>query len=132
MTMWTGEEGAAAAAAEERSARVEAMRDGTRKEKATRWCGAIEMDVNDDSVAPWKVDDGMDDCGCVDEDGGGGCGAELGMNDVTTATGCAISRRSARILWEIQRTSLLLQRRAVAGKRAKRNMAEGQVNVCTC
>jgi hypothetical protein len=30
------------------------MRDGTRSENATRWCGAIEMDVNEDSVAPWK------------------------------------------------------------------------------
>lgn len=54
------------------------------------------MDVNEDSVAPWKVD-GMDDT-CVEE-GVEGDGAELvGMKDVTTATGCAISRRSARIL----------------------------------
>ena len=62
--MWTGdseeeeeererdEEEGAAAEAEERSARVVAMRDGTRNENATRLCGDIEMDVNEDNVAP--------------------------------------------------------------------------------
>ena len=98
---------------EEISVREVAMRDGTRSENATRLCGAIEMDVNEDSVAPWNreapdvdvdVDGSLDD-GCaeddVDED-------EDGMKDVTTATGCAVSRRSARILCESSRTLLLL------------------------
>ena len=49
MTMWADEAGSAA---EERSASEVAMRDGTRSENATRLCGAIEMDVNEDSVAP--------------------------------------------------------------------------------
>ena len=65
MTMWTGEseeegEGEGGAAAEERSERVVAMRDGTRNENATRLWGDIEMDVNEDNVAPWKVDVGVD------------------------------------------------------------------------
>jgi hypothetical protein len=101
------------------------------------------MDVNEDSVAPWKVD-GMDCAEESVEDVGGGGGAKPGMNDVTTATGCAISRRSARILWE---SPLLLvarleedQRFAVASARAKRDMVlrvwvdqgSAQVDVCTC
>jgi hypothetical protein len=66
--------------------------------------------VNEDNVAPWKVDvDGMDsDDGCGEpepepgEDAGSRRdrdrgGVTLGMSDVTTATGCAVSRRSARI-----------------------------------
>jgi hypothetical protein len=122
MTMWTGdskedeEEGGAAAG--ERFERVLAMRDGTRNENATRLWGAIEMDVNEDKVAPWKVDvdiDGMDsdsDFGCAEpepeEGAGDGHGATLGMKDVTTATGCAVSRRSARIFWERPRTLILL------------------------
>jgi hypothetical protein len=129
MTMWTGglegevevevEEGTAAA--EERSERVVAMRDGTRNENATRLWGAIETDVNEDRVAPWKVDVGVDadgggmgsDFGCAEIEpgesaGAGCCGATLGMNDVTTATGCAVSRRSARIFWESPRALVLL------------------------
>jgi len=49
----------------------------------------MEMDVNEESVAPWKLD-------------GGWYRAESsgGMSDVTTATGCAVSRRRARILWD--------------------------------
>ena len=84
------------------------------------------MDVNEDSVAPWKVD-GVDDDACAEESVEGS-GAELvvGMKDVTTATGCAISRRSARILWESQRTlPLLLEERerfAVPSASAKRDM----------
>jgi hypothetical protein len=123
-----GEEGAAA---EERSARALAMRDGTRNENATRWWGAIEMDVNEDSVAPWKVD-GMPVGDCAEESvegGGGGADFECGMNEVTTATGCAISRKSARILWESPRTFTLLVVRleedrcfAVASASAKRDM----------
>jgi hypothetical protein len=124
--MWEGEDGSAA---EERSARAVAMRDGTRNENATRWCGAIEMDVNEDSVAPWKVD-GMPVDECAKESvEGGGADFELGMNDVTTATGCAISRKSARILWESPRALLLLAARleedrrfAVASASAKRDM----------
>ena len=100
---------AASAGAEEMSARVVAMRDGMRRENATRWCGAIEMEVNEESVAPWKVGRGCEglavEDGVVEEkDDVGGereCeGVRLGMKDVTTATGWAISRRSARILWE--------------------------------
>jgi hypothetical protein len=119
MTMWTGDledEEEEGAADEERSERVVAMRDGTRNENATRWWGAIETDVNEDNVAPWKVDvDGMgsgdNGCACADpEEEGCGRGAMpvLGMNDVTTATGCAVSRRSARIFWERPRALILL------------------------
>jgi hypothetical protein len=145
MTMWTGdseedeEEGGAAAGERFDSERVLAMRDGTRNENATRLWGAIEMDVNEDKVAPWKVDvdiDGMDsdsDFGCAEpepeEGAGGGDGATLGMNDVTTATGCAVSRRSARIFWESPRALILLaarskedERFAVASATAKRDI----------
>lgn len=47
----TWEEGGA----KERSEMVVAMREGTRNEKGMRWCGAIETDVNEDNVAPWRV-----------------------------------------------------------------------------
>jgi hypothetical protein len=144
MTMWTGdseedeEEGGAAAGERFDSERVLAMRDGTRNENATRLWGAIEMDVNEDKVAPWKVDvdiDGIDsdsDFGCAEPEpeegaGDGGDDAMLGMNDVTTATGCAVSRRSARIFWESPRALILLaaarskdERFAVASATAKR------------
>ena len=144
MTMWTGdskedeEEGGAAAG--ERFERVLAMRDGTRNENAMRLWGAIEMDVNEDKVAPWKVDvdiDGIDsdsDFGCGEPEpeegaGDGGDDAMLGMNDVTTATGCAVSRRSARIFWESPRALILLaarskedERFAVASATAKRDI----------
>ena len=43
------------------------------------------MDVNDDKVAPWKVCEVLGELGC--------------MKDVTTATGCAVSRRRARSLF---------------------------------
>jgi hypothetical protein len=153
ITMWTGdseeddEEGvvaAAAAAAEERSERVVAMRDGTRNENATRLWGDIETDVNEDNVAPWKVDVDVDGIGmdsgfgCAEAEpepeegaggGGGGGSATLGMNDVTTATGCAVSRRSARIFWESPRALTLLaarskedERFAVASTTAKRDI----------
>jgi len=49
-----------------------------------RGYGSIAMDVNDDKVAPWKG------CEVLEEWGG--------MKDVTTATGCAVSRRRARSL----------------------------------
>jgi hypothetical protein len=49
MTIWADEEGRAV---KERSASEVAIRDGTRRENATRRWGAIEMDVNEDSVAP--------------------------------------------------------------------------------
>lgn len=85
------------------------------------------MDVNEDSVAPWKAD-GVGDGACAEGSVVGGGGAELvvGMKDVTTATGCAISRRSARILWESPRTLPLLleegQRFAVPSASAKRDI----------
>jgi hypothetical protein len=53
------------------------------------------MDVNEDKVAPWKVRAEVDELGCEENGGVGG-----GMKDVTTATDCAVSRRSARIFWE--------------------------------
>ena len=98
------------------------------------------MDVNEDSVAPWKADGVDDDDACAAEDrdgGGGGACAVLGMNDVTTATGCAISRRSARILWESPRTLLLRleegQRFAVASASVKRDMVlEGFTRSLPC
>jgi hypothetical protein len=138
ITMWTGdakdEEGgaAAAASAEERSERVVAMRDGTRNENATRLWGDIETDVNEDNVAPWKVDvdvDGVDsDFGCVETEPAS-ASATLGMNEVTTATGCAVSRRSARIFWESPRALILLAARSkedecfdVASASAKRDI----------
>jgi hypothetical protein len=86
------------------------------------------MDINEDRVAPGKVD-GMDGCDCAEdesvEDEEGGGGAEL-MNDITTAMGCAISRtylmgESARVvvaggrLEEDQRFTVVL------GASAKRN-----------
>jgi len=109
------------------------------------------MDVNEDSVAPWNGHvvvvvvgggggggDGLEDgrCWCaeddVDDDGGGaGSRSFFGMKDVTTATGCAVSRRSARILWESSRALLCWfarskeeedQRLAVASASAERDM----------
>lgn len=79
--------------------------------------------MNEDNVAPWKVDvDGMDsDDGCAESGEGEGAacgrgrdrgGATLGMNDVTTATGCAVSRRSGRIFWERPRALILLAARS--------------------
>lgn len=133
------------------------MRDGTRSENATRLCGAIEMDVNEDSVAPWnnrgRVPDidvgvetgGLDDDGCS-EDGVDEREAwvRFGMKDVTTATGCAVSRRSARILWESSGALVLLARSeedqrfgvasASAASESERDMAERVTSrdVCTC
>jgi hypothetical protein len=57
------------------------------------------MDVNEDNVAPWKVRAKVDDepeLGCGED----GVVPGVGMNDVTTATDCAVSRRSARIFCE--------------------------------
>ena len=39
------------------------------------------------------------------------------MNDVTTATGCAVSRRSARIFWESPRALMLLAERSKEDER---------------
>lgn len=132
------------------------MRDGTRSENATRWCGAIEMDVNEDSVAPWNGHvgggDGLEDGRCwyaeddVDDDEGGAGSRCFGMKDVTTATGCAVSRRSARILWESSRVLLCWfarseedQRLAVASASAERDMglnslsdSEGEMGPARC
>jgi hypothetical protein len=72
---------------------------------------------------------GSDD-GCAESESGRG-GAMLGMNEVTTATGCAVSRRSARIFWERPRALILLAARskedarfAVASATAKRDIRE--------
>ena len=130
--MWTGdlEEDEGGEAAEERSERVVAMRDGTRSENATRLWGAIETEVNEDNVAPWNIDgmdSGPDSDGCVEpEEGNEGAGSGRGgapgpptldMNDVTTATGCAVSRRIARIFWDSPRTLILLAARSKEDQR---------------
>ena len=39
---------------------------------------------------------------------GRGRATTLGINDVTTATGCAVSQRSARIFWESPRALVFL------------------------
>ena len=138
------------------------MRDGTRNENATRLWGAIDMDVNEDNVAPWKVGvdadfdvdvdvDGVEDSdfGCASGCGRGGTEAvTLGMNEVTTATGCAVSRRSERIFWESPRALMLPaarskedQRFAAASLSARTAImvrpgvplrSKSQVDVCTC
>jgi hypothetical protein len=61
------------------------------------------MDVKDESVAPWNLDGrvGEDDAPRDTPSGGG-------MSDVTTATGCAVSRSRARILCDKSCTYLLL------------------------
>lgn len=106
--------------------------------------------MNEDNVAPWKVD-GRDSDGSGFEDSeieeGGRGGTTLGINDVTTATGCAVSLRSARIFWESPRALMLLaarlkedERFAVASATAKRDMFRmrpgtlslARVDVCTC
>ena len=56
------------------------------------------MDVNEESVAPWNLD------GRVEDDAQSGDG----ISEVTTATGCAVSRRSARNFWDKLCTCLLL------------------------
>jgi len=69
-------------------------------------------------------------CAAESEKGEGGAATLGGMKDVTTATGCAVSRRSARIFWERPRALILLaarskeedQRFAVASATAKRDM----------
>jgi hypothetical protein len=55
-----------------------------RRANAMRGYGSIAMDVNDDNVAPWKGYEVLEELG--------------GIKDVTTATGCAVSRRRARSL----------------------------------
>ena len=65
------------------------MREGMRSEKATRGCGSIAIDVKEDSVAPWKrewlreLEEFVLRCAS-------------GMSEVTTATGCAVSRSNLR------------------------------------
>lgn len=65
-----------------------AMRDGTRKENMTSGCGSRATDENEESVAPWYLtgNDALDPVFDVEE----------AMSAVTTATGCAVSRRRAR------------------------------------
>jgi hypothetical protein len=63
---------------------------------------------------------GSDGCAEPEEGEGAGCGrgrGGLGMNDVTTATGCAVSRRSARIFWERPRALILLAARSKEDQR---------------
>lgn len=64
--------------------RLVAIREGTRRENATSGCGDMEMEAKEDKVAPWN-----------------GCGGtfveeleleDVGIYDVITATGCAVSR----------------------------------------
>jgi hypothetical protein len=65
------------------------------------------------------------DGGCAEpeEGAGAGCGRRggggttLGMNDVTTATGCAVSRRRARIFWERPRALILLAAKSKEDRR---------------
>lgn len=58
---------------------ADAIREGTRREKATRGSGSSAMEEKEERVAPWYVDvDGS------------------GRRAVTTATDCAVSRRSRR------------------------------------
>lgn len=65
------------------------MRDGIRREKATSGWGSIDIELKEESVAPWKR------LGCSV-----GCCVAGSMKEVTTATGWAVSlkreRRSSR------------------------------------
>lgn len=101
--------------------------------------------MNEDNVAPWKVDvGGMDlDDGCAEPEEGegagagcggrdrGGAGARLGMNDVTTATGCAVSRRRARIFWERPRALMLLAARSKEDRRFVGASATDMISIFT-
>ena len=99
---------------------------------------------SDDSCAEPEVGAGAGRTGCSR----GGGGATPGMSDVTTATGCAVSRRRARIFWERPRALILPaakskedRRFAVASATAKQDMMRpGNAvhhvitlfDVCTC
>ena len=67
-----------AAHVEGEALRADAMREGTRRENATRGRGSSAIEVKEERVAPWNA------------------GVDAGRRAVTTATGCAVSRRSAR------------------------------------
>lgn len=78
------------------------------------------------------------DDGCAESEAGRG-GATLGMNEVTTATGCAVSRRSARIFWERPRALMLLAARskedrrfAVTSATAKRDIMDAYCSHSQC
>ena len=77
------------------------MREGIRREKATSGCGSSAMEVNEERVAPWKR-----------ELEGSACGvdglASAGMSEVTTATGCAVSRSRARRSRRVSSPGLVL------------------------
>lgn len=62
------------------------MREGTRRENATSGCGDMEMEAKEDNVAPWN---GCN-AGLVEEF------EEVGIYEVITATGCAVSRSNIR------------------------------------
>lgn len=70
---------------------------------------------SDDGCAEPEEEEG-EGAGCTSR--GRACGrATLGMNDVTTATGCAVSRRSARIFWDRARALILLAARSKEDQR---------------
>lgn len=68
------------------------------------------MDVKEDRVAPWNLDGRVEVEGLETDDAPCDAPSESGgdMRDVTTATGCAVSRRRARILCDRPCTCLLL------------------------
>jgi hypothetical protein len=90
---------------------VVAMREGIRSANATSGCGSIAIDVNEESVAPWYLQPigvfplpyppfnvGLEDS-VVSFVLGTVLGSRrslAGMNDVTTATGCAMSLKRRR------------------------------------
>lgn len=97
------------------------MRDGMRSENAMSGCGSSAMLLNDDSVAPWKraCGEGAEDD--ADEDGGG-------MSAVTTATGCAVSRRRwRRSVWMDEEGGVEVDR-----CRTRRGRARCVLIACLC
>jgi hypothetical protein len=65
------------------------------------------MDVKEDSVAPWNLEGRVEE-GDAPNDAPRDTPSSGGIRDVTTATGCAVSRRRARILCDKPCTYLLL------------------------
>jgi hypothetical protein len=77
---------------EDKEFNVVAIREGIRSANATRGYGSIAIDVNEDSVAPWNLvvfSFSWLVAAFV-------IASVEGMNDVITATGCAISLSSIR------------------------------------
>ena len=71
------------------------------------------MDLDPDSDGCVEPEEGNEGA----ESGRGGAPPTLGMNDVTTATGCAVSRRTARIFWDSPRALILLAARSEEDQR---------------